>query len=78
MKIYISYSWKQPAKSIVKNWLCPCLKQSNIDYYIDEKDCYSQKNINNEEQSINLTRSSDLVEKANELFNIEKIEIKGE
>ena len=39
MKIYISYSWKQPAKSIVKNWLCPCLKQSNIDYYIDEKDC---------------------------------------
>jgi hypothetical protein len=39
MKIYISYSWKQPAKSIVTNWLCPCLKQSNIDYYIDEKDC---------------------------------------
>ena len=39
MKIYISYSWKQPAKSIVKNWLCPCLKQSNMDYYIDEKDC---------------------------------------
>lgn len=39
MKIYISYSWKQPAKSIVKNWLCHCLKQSNIDYYIDEKDC---------------------------------------
>lgn len=39
MKIYISYSWKQPAKSIVKNWLCPCLKQSNIDYSIDVKDC---------------------------------------
>ena len=39
MKIYISYSWKQPAKSIVKNWLCSCLKQSNIDYYIDEKNC---------------------------------------
>ena len=39
MKIYISYSWKQPAMSIVKNWLCPCLKQSNIDYSIDVKDC---------------------------------------
>ena len=53
--------------------------KNNVKYnYIDEKDCYSQKNINNEEESINLTRSSDLVEKANELFNIEKIEIKGE
>lgn len=39
MRIYISYSWKQPAMSIVKNWLCPCLKQSNIDYSIDVKDC---------------------------------------
>lgn len=39
MKIYISYSWKQPAMSIVKNWLCPCLKQSNIDYSIDVNDC---------------------------------------
>ena len=39
MRIYISYSWKQPAMSIVKHWLCPCLKQSNIDYSIDVKDC---------------------------------------
>lgn len=39
MEIYISYSWKMPIKAIVKHWLCPSLKEKDINYIIDEKDC---------------------------------------
>lgn len=39
MKVYISYSWRQPIKSIVKNWMCPCLRGANVEYIIDEIDC---------------------------------------
>lgn len=53
--------------------------KNNVKYnYIDEKGCYNQTDNNNENQITSVSKSSDLVEKANELFNIEKIEIKGE
>lgn len=52
MQIYISYRQKQPAKSIVRNWLCPSLKQADIDYCIDEEDCGFGHNIEHFEREI--------------------------
>lgn len=52
MQIYISYRQKQPAKSIVRNWLCPSLKQADIDYCIDEEDCGYGHNIEQFEREI--------------------------
>lgn len=52
MQIYISYRQKQPAKSIVRNWLCPSLKQADIDYCIDEEDCGFGHNIGHFEREI--------------------------
>lgn len=52
MQIYISYRQKQPAKSIVQNWLCPSLKQADIEYRIDEVDCGFGHNIEQFEREI--------------------------
>ena len=52
MKVYISYSWKQPIKSIVKNWICPCMKEANLEYIIDEKDCGYGEDIERFEKEI--------------------------
>lgn len=52
MQIYISYRQKEPAKSIVRNWLCPSLKQADIDYCIDEEDCGFGHNIEQFEREI--------------------------
>ena len=52
MQIYISYSWKQPAKSIVRNWLCPVLNQAFINYRIDEDNCGYCQDIEKFEQEI--------------------------
>jgi len=52
MQIYISYRQKQPARAIVRNWLCPSLKQADIDYCIDEEDCGFGHNIEQFEREI--------------------------
>lgn len=52
MQIYISYSWKQPSKSIVRNWLHPILKQAYIDCCIDEQNCGYGQDIEKFEQEI--------------------------
>lgn len=52
MKVYISYSWRQPIKSIVKNWMCPCMFDSHIDYNIDEKNCGFGEDIERFEREI--------------------------
>lgn len=52
MNIYISYRQKQPAESIVRNWLCPSLKQADIGYCIDEEDCGFGHNIEQFEREI--------------------------
>lgn len=52
MQIYISYRQKQPAKAIIRNWLCPSLKQADIDYCIDEEDCGFGHNIEQFEREI--------------------------
>ena len=52
MLIYISYRQKQPVKSIVRNWLCPSLKQADIDYCIDEENCGFGHNIEQFEREI--------------------------
>ena len=65
--------WKKIKNDYIKN------TKNNIIYnYMDENDCYSNVENNNNEKSSIENKSSDLVEKVNELFNIEKIEIKGE
>lgn len=52
MKVYISYSWKQPIKSIVKNWMCPCMDEADLEYIIDEKDCGYGEDIERFEHEI--------------------------
>ena len=52
MQIYISYRQKQPARAIVRNWLCPSLKRADIDYCIDEEDCGFGHNIEHFEREI--------------------------
>lgn len=52
MQIYISYSWKQPAMSIVRNWLCPILDQTYIAYCIDKEDCGYGQDIEKFEKEI--------------------------
>lgn len=61
----------------VKNTYIENIK-NNVQYsYIDESEVKIEEVLMNE-TSIIKDKSSDLLEKANELFNIEKIEIKGE
>lgn len=71
MQIYISYSWKQPAKSIVKNWLCPILDQAFITYRIDEENCGYCQNIEKFEQEIGTADKVIAVIGKNYLYSIE-------
>lgn len=52
MKVYISYSWKQPIKSIVKNWMCLCMNEEKLEYIIDEKECGYGEDIERFEHEI--------------------------
>lgn len=52
MEIYISYSWKMPVRSIVRQWLCPILKKNDIHYNIDLEDCEFGDNIEEFENQI--------------------------
>ena len=71
MQIYISYSWKQPAKSIVKNWLCPILDKAFITYQIDEENCGYCQDIERFEQEIGNADKVIVVIGKNYLYSIE-------
>lgn len=71
MQIYISYSWKQPAKSIVKNWLCPVLNQAYITYRIDEEKCGYCHDIEKFEQEIGNADKVIVVIGENYLYSLE-------
>lgn len=51
-KIFISYSWTEPSKSIVNNWLKPCLKNAGINCMIDKDDCGYNDNIDKFEREL--------------------------
>lgn len=51
-KIFISYSWVEPSKSIVNNWLKPCLKNAGINCMIDKDDCGYNDNIDKFEREL--------------------------
>lgn len=51
-EVYISYSWSEPSKSIVLNWLCECLDMNKIFYKIDKKNCNYREDISEFEKKI--------------------------
>ena len=50
--IFISYCWKEPSQSIVRNWLCKSLRRRNYEPIIDVDRCGYRDNIDEFEKKI--------------------------